>query len=97
VQVCESYYENTGLSFKLQVPADTLNCSWYWQGRSKGPFFSWINRRSVSYRCLERETPDKPLVQLQKDKVEETRGTPMCIEFCLAFWSQLQKKKPHKL
>lgn len=39
----------------------------------------------------EGETPDKLLVQLQKDKVEETHGTCVCIEFHLAFWSQLEK------
>lgn len=39
----------------------------------------------------EGKTPDKLLVQLQKDKVEETHGICMCIEFHLAFWSQLEK------
>lgn len=39
----------------------------------------------------EGETPDKLLVQLQKDKVEETHGTRMCFEFDFAFWSQWRK------
>lgn len=94
VQICELFYENIGLSIKLWVPADTLNSSWHWQGRGRGPFFSWVSKRSVNSRCLERETLDKLLVQLQKDKVEEACGTSMCIELHLAFWSH--RKKPYR-